>query len=66
MSLKEIRENRQTLVNDGVEPDIVATCYHNHMVNELSKRLTKSKLGKLSESQLEILLETLDELTGEG
>jgi hypothetical protein len=60
MNLAEIRNDIQLFADKGVDPEVVKICYHNHMVYELSRRLSRAKIDKLHDAVLEELLELLD------
>ena len=62
MRLAEIRNDIEQLTDRGVDPEVVKICYHNQMVNELSRRLSKAKMDKFDDSTLEKLLELLDQV----
>ena len=62
MRLAKIRSDIEQLADRGVDPGVVKICYHNQMVYELSKILTRTKIDKFDDSTLEKLLELLDQV----
>ena len=62
MTLAEIRSDIERFVDGGMDPEVVNICYHNQMVNDLSRRLSKAKIDKFDDSTLEKLLELLDQV----